>query len=157
MAVYVTCPQCKERIPFGRLFCTFCGAKLELTQETVTNRVTGKEFFTDAQIAELDRARAAIQRREYRDRDASGKGLLRRNIHKLQYETVTDRELAGSIVVLGTFNGLPPCEWEKNLPPTVERLVVNDLKGRIYRFPTDFSSNTMIPPSKPDHSNRKPE
>ena len=33
-----------------------------------------QEFFTDAQIAELDRARAAIQRREYRDKDAQGKG-----------------------------------------------------------------------------------
>lgn len=48
MAVYVKCPQCKERIPFGRLFCTFCGAKLELSAETVTNRITGREFFTDA-------------------------------------------------------------------------------------------------------------
>jgi hypothetical protein len=33
-----------------------------------------QEFFTDAQIAELDRVRANIPRREYRDKDASGKG-----------------------------------------------------------------------------------
>src|SRR5262245_56629223 len=34
----------------------------------------GKEFFTDAERAAMDKQRAGIQRREYRDRDASGKG-----------------------------------------------------------------------------------
>src|SRR5258708_530899 len=33
----------------------------------------GREFFTDAERAELDRRSASILRREYRDRDASGK------------------------------------------------------------------------------------
>jgi hypothetical protein len=33
-----------------------------------------REFFTAAEMAEFDKARAAIQRREYRDRDATGKG-----------------------------------------------------------------------------------
>ena len=33
-----------------------------------------QEFFSDAQVAQLDRERAAIQRREYRDKDAQGKG-----------------------------------------------------------------------------------
>jgi hypothetical protein len=33
-----------------------------------------QEFFTDAQIAELDRTRAALLRREYRDKDSQGKG-----------------------------------------------------------------------------------
>lgn len=33
-----------------------------------------QEFFTDAQLAELDRVRANLLRREYRDKDAQGKG-----------------------------------------------------------------------------------
>jgi hypothetical protein len=37
-------------------------------------KYAGREFFTDAERAELDRQSAAIQRREYRDRDAQGKG-----------------------------------------------------------------------------------
>jgi hypothetical protein len=37
-------------------------------------KYAGKEFLTDAEVAELDRQRAAIQRREYRDRNAQGKG-----------------------------------------------------------------------------------
>jgi hypothetical protein len=37
-------------------------------------KYANREFFSDAEIAEFDRARAAIQRREYRDRDKSGKG-----------------------------------------------------------------------------------
>jgi hypothetical protein len=45
MAVHITCPQCKQKVPFGRLFCTFCGAKLELSPDRVTNRLTGDEAF----------------------------------------------------------------------------------------------------------------
>src|SRR6266550_7110255 len=37
-------------------------------------KYAGKEFFTDAERAELNRQSAAILRREYRDRDAQGKG-----------------------------------------------------------------------------------
>src|SRR5712691_6257630 len=37
-------------------------------------KFANQEFFTDEQIAELDRQRAAIERREYRDKDAQGKG-----------------------------------------------------------------------------------
>lgn len=43
MAIHVTCPQCKKQVPFGRLFCTFCGAKLELTPDRVSNRVSTGE------------------------------------------------------------------------------------------------------------------
>src|SRR5579872_7144332 len=39
-----------------------------------STKYANQEFFTAAQIAELDRARAAIQRREYRDKDSAGKG-----------------------------------------------------------------------------------
>jgi hypothetical protein len=90
-------------------------------------------------------------------REAGGKSLIRRNIRKLQYETLTDKDLAGSIVVLGTFNGLPPCQWEKNLPPAVEKLDLKDFGGRVYSIPPDFNSNTTNQPSKPDHSSRKPD
>ena len=45
MAVHVTCPQCKQQIPFGRLFCTYCGAKLELTPDKVSSRTTAGEAF----------------------------------------------------------------------------------------------------------------
>jgi hypothetical protein len=37
-------------------------------------KYTNQEFFTDQQLAELDRVRANIPRREYRDKDAQGKG-----------------------------------------------------------------------------------
>jgi hypothetical protein len=37
-------------------------------------KYAGKEFFTEAERAELNRQSAGIQRREYRDRDAQGKG-----------------------------------------------------------------------------------
>ena len=40
MAVHVTCPECKQQVPFGRLFCTYCGAKLELTQANVSNKIS---------------------------------------------------------------------------------------------------------------------
>lgn len=45
MAVHVKCPSCKQQVPFGRLFCTFCGEKLELTQESVTTRMTAGEAY----------------------------------------------------------------------------------------------------------------
>src|SRR5580704_14698056 len=37
-------------------------------------KYAGREFFTDAERAELNRQSASILRREYRDRDAQGKG-----------------------------------------------------------------------------------
>ena len=43
MAIHVTCPQCNKQVPFGRLFCTFCGAKLELSPEKVSSRLTARE------------------------------------------------------------------------------------------------------------------
>lgn len=46
MAIHVTCPQCKQQVPFGRLFCTYCGAKLELTPDKVSSRVTAGEAFS---------------------------------------------------------------------------------------------------------------
>lgn len=48
MAVHVTCPQCKQRIPFGRLFCTFCGTKLELNPDTISSKTTAGEVLTRA-------------------------------------------------------------------------------------------------------------
>ena len=33
-------------MPFGRLFCTFCGAKLEINEDTVKNRATAGESLT---------------------------------------------------------------------------------------------------------------
>ena len=48
MAVHVTCPQCKQRIPFGRLFCTNCGAKLEINSDTITSRTSAGEVLTRA-------------------------------------------------------------------------------------------------------------
>lgn len=40
MAVHITCPDCKKQVPFGRLFCTFCGAKLDLSQENVSTKLS---------------------------------------------------------------------------------------------------------------------
>ena len=37
-------------------------------------KYAGREFFTEAEIAELDKQRAALLGREYRDRDANGRG-----------------------------------------------------------------------------------
>lgn len=45
MAVHVQCPACKKQVPFGRLFCTFCGEKLELTPDKVTSRLTVTEAY----------------------------------------------------------------------------------------------------------------
>jgi len=48
MAIHVTCPQCKKQVPFGRLFCTFCGSKLELSPEKVSSRLTAREAMSGA-------------------------------------------------------------------------------------------------------------
>src|SRR5438477_6132235 len=37
-------------------------------------KYAGREFFSDAEIAELDKQRAAVLGREYRDKNAEGKG-----------------------------------------------------------------------------------
>ena len=58
-----------------------------------------REFFTDAEIAEFDRVRAAIQRREYRDKDAAGKG--------------TEQDVAGAekIAKGDSPSGVSRAEW----------------------------------------------
>lgn len=48
MAVHVTCPKCRKQVPFGKLFCTFCGAKLEINPDTVNSRVTAGEVIVRA-------------------------------------------------------------------------------------------------------------
>jgi hypothetical protein len=64
-----------------------------------------------------------------------GKTLIRRDTSTLQYLTITPEELAGKIVILGSFNGHSIYEWERNLPASVKRLQVPGMGGRIYQFP----------------------
>ena len=64
-----------------------------------------------------------------------GKTLIRRDTSTLQYLTITPEELAGKIVILGSFNGHPMYEWERSLPASVKRLQVPGMGGRIYQFP----------------------
>ncbi len=45
MAVHVTCPQCKKQVPFGKLFCVYCGAKLELTPDRISRSMNAGEIF----------------------------------------------------------------------------------------------------------------
>lgn len=76
---------------------------------------------------------------------AQGRTVTRRNAETLQYEPLSDSELAGRIVILGALNGQPPYEWEKKLPPGVEKLTVPGIGGRIYRIPPDFNSSSVNP------------
>ena len=64
-----------------------------------------------------------------------GQSLIRRDTSTLQYLTITPEELAGKIVILGSFNGHSIYEWERNLPASVKRLQVPGMGGRIYQFP----------------------
>ena len=43
MAVHVTCSQCKKQVPFGKLFCVYCGAKLEMTPDTMSRSMNAGE------------------------------------------------------------------------------------------------------------------
>jgi len=58
-----------------------------------------------------------------------------RNPGTLRYEPIADDDLAGTVVVLGVFNGLPPYEWEKHLPEGTRKFDSPLGKGRIYLFP----------------------
>ncbi len=65
----------------------------------------------------------------------NGSLLTTRNPKTLRYEPIKDDDLAGSVVMLGVFNGHPPYEWELHLPEGTRKLDSPVGKGRIYLLP----------------------
>lgn len=82
---------------------------------------------------------------------ADYKTLLRRDPHQLKYHPIPAEQLAGSVLVLRTFNGLPQYEWEKHLPPGARKLKVPGLGGSIYEFPPANTFETTGKPASSDN------
>ena len=80
---------------------------------------------------------------------ADQKSLIQRDLRKLLYNPITPEQLAGRVVILRTFNGLPVYEWEKQLPPGVRQLQIPGLGGALYEFPAIAPKNE---PSSPGSS-----
>lgn len=90
-------------------------------------KFAGKEFFTDAERAELDRIRASRPGREYRDRDASGKGTEQdvAGAYNAVYNPVLPLSRRTSLVVD------PP---DGRIPPLTPAAAARAKEMRDYRF-----------------------
>lgn len=81
--------------------------------------------------------------------------LTYRDTSTLTYKKISDQELAGSLVILGAFNGLPPYKWEMQLPPNTTQIKDSIIQGRIYQIPLvkepESSPDSQVDPkSTPD-------
>lgn len=63
------------------------------------------------------------------------KSVTRRDLKRLQYIPVEQKELAGNLVIVRSFNNLTPYEWEYHLPDGVHKLKLDGFPGAIYKFP----------------------